>query len=154
MQWRVSPFLSLTVFSGEDNMVHVTQSFEFSAAHRLHSSELSEKENRSVYGKCSNPNGHGHNYVLEITVAGGDDPDNGSVVDLAHMQHVVEERVVARYDHRHLNLDCDEFQSLIPSVEIIATVIWDRLHGEFQRCRLAKVKLWETSKTYAEYDGT
>jgi len=162
IQWCVSPHLSFTANRGEKHMVSVTQSFEFSAAHRLYCDELSPEENRRVFGKCANPNGHGHNYVLEVTVSGdparadSDAPHaaTGRVVDLEFLQRTVRERVIARFDHKHLNLDCEEFTSLNPSVENIARVIWDRLAGAFDGCRLTNVRVWETPKTYAEFDGT
>lgn len=134
-------------------MIQVTESFEFSAAHRLHCPDLSDEENRRIFGKCSNPNGHGHNYVVEVTVSGQPDDATGNVIELHLFRHTVRERVIDRFDHKHLNLDCVEFQSLNPSVENIARVIWDRLHDAFHSCRLAGVRVWETPKTYAEYNG-
>ena len=104
--------------------------------------------------KCANPNGHGHNYVLEITVSGRPDDATGTIVDLPHFQRVVNRRAVERFDHKHLNLDCAEFAALNPSVENIARVIWRCLEGAFDRCELTTVRVWETPKTFAEYDGT
>jgi 6-pyruvoyltetrahydropterin/6-carboxytetrahydropterin synthase len=134
-------------------MIQVTESFEFSAAHRLYCDELSDEENRRIFGKCSNPNGHGHNYVLEVTVSGRPDDTTGCVVELPHFRRMVRERVIDSFDHKHLNLDCVEFKSLNPSVENIARVIWDRLHDAFEHCRLAGIRVWETPRTFAEYSG-
>jgi len=134
-------------------MVRVTQSFEFAASHRLYCEGLSDDENRRIFGPCSNPHGHGHNYVLEVTVVGPPGGPEGSVLDLGNVDHVVHQRVIQSFDHRNLNVECPEFASLNPSVENIAQVIWQRLNGAFERCRLAGVRVWETSRTYAEYTG-
>ena len=134
-------------------MVHLTQSFEFSASHRLYCADFTDEENRRVFGKCSNPNGHGHNYVVEVTVAGTPDAATGTIIDEPHFERTVKDLVIDRLDHQHLNLDCDEFKSLNPSVENIARVIWNRLDGAFQRGQLAAVRVWETPKTYAECTG-
>lgn len=149
----VSPFLRFFVLDGDQGMVSVTQSFEFAAAHRLHCADLTDQENDRIFGKCSNPNGHGHNYVLEVTVTGEPDPATGTVVNLADMHSAVSERVLSRFDHKHLNLDCPDFASQNPSVENIARVIWQRLAGAFDRANLSSVRVWETAKTCAEYCG-
>lgn len=153
LELRVTPYLRYVLVVGDLSMVQVTQSFEFAAAHRLHVPELSEAENRRVFGKCTNPNGHGHNYVLEVTVAGKPDPVSGALISLPEFETLVKERVIDRFDHRHLNADCAEFAQLNPSVENITRVIWDLLAGAFGACRLHAVRVWETPKTYAEYRG-
>ncbi|MFQ5591894.1 MAG: 6-pyruvoyl tetrahydropterin synthase family protein [Phycisphaerae bacterium] len=153
LQWGVSPFVRFTVEREDMSMIQVTEAFEFSAAHRLHCSDLSEEENRRIFGKCSNPNGHGHNYVVEVTVAGRTDDRPGAAVELPAVRRTVNERVITRFDHRHLNRDCVEFESLNPSVENIARVIWGLLRDAFSQCRLSSVRVWETPKTYAEYNG-
>ena len=148
-----SPCLSFTMNDRSPDIVGMTQCFEFSAAHRLHCPTLSEDENRRLFGKCANPNGHGHNYQIEVTVEGVPDETDGLVEPLPGFQRVVKERVIDRFDHKHLNLDCPEFRSLNPTVEHIARVIWDLLDGAFDRARLARVRVWETPKTFAEYAG-
>lgn len=148
---HLTPFLKYE--AGDNLMVQVTQSFEFAAAHRLHCPELSDRENRDVFGKCNNPNGHGHNYVLEVTLAGMPDAQTGVLVPIDRLEETVKRRVIDRFDHKHLNQDCDEFRALNPSVEHIARVIWSLLDGQFAPARLARVRVWETAKTYAEYDG-
>ena len=90
-------------------MVYLTRSYRFAAAHRLHSGSLSEEENHSVYGKCNNPYGHGHNYVLEVTVAGPVDPATGMVMELGFLDGTVEREVLERFDQKHLNLDVENF---------------------------------------------
>ena len=134
-------------------MVELTQAFEFAASHRLYVPSWSDDENRKMFGKCANPNGHGHNYVVEVTVGGRPLEEAGTVTDVMHVQRVVKERVIEPFDHKHLNLDCADFASLNPTVENVAKVIWRRLEGSFERCRLTRVRIWETPKAYAEYDG-
>ena len=153
MELHLSPHTRLTIDKGGSGMMRLTQSFEFSAAHRLYCAELSDAENRRLFGKCSNPNGHGHNYVLEVTVCGTPGADKEIVTDIGHVDRVVLERVIEPFDHKNLNLECPEFAQLNPSVENIARVIWNRLNGALEGCRLASVRVWETPKTCAEFNG-
>lgn len=146
-----SPYTRYRWVAGASGMIYVTQSFEFSASHRLHSPRLSESENFTVFGKCANPSGHGHNYVLEVTV-GGEPDAHGRIVELARLDRTVRERVIDAFDHKHLNLDCPEFAALNPTVENIARVIWDKLASALP-ATLHKVRLYETPKTFAEYAG-
>lgn len=147
------PTLWSEVSGGEGrHMASLTKSFGFSAAHRLHSPELSDAENRRIFGKCNNLHGHGHNYELEVTVTGRVDPQTGMVFDLAELMHVVEEVVVARFDHKHLNHETEEFRRLNPTGENIVRVIWDLL-GERLGGRLSRVGLWETPRNFFEYRG-
>ncbi len=134
-------------------MVEVTQSFEFSAGHQLWCDEFSEAQNRRLFGKCSNPNGHGHNYVVEVTLGGSPDKTTGSVINLEELSHIVNERVIGPFDHKFLNRECADFASLNPSVENIARVIWQRLVDHFDQAKLTKVRVWETPKTSATYRG-
>lgn len=150
---RVTPHLSFSVRRGETGMVRMTYSFEFSAAHRLWCAELSAEENRRVFGRCTNPNGHGHNYVVKVTVAGTPDARTGTLVALGAFQRIVRESVIDRFDHKHLNEDCPEFASLNPSVENITRVVFDKLRGAFAPATLDRVRVYETPKTYAEYAG-
>ena len=146
LECRITPFLSFMIQSEDWSMVRLTQSFEFAASHRLHCPELSAEENRRIFGKCNNLNGHGHNYQLEVTVAG----EGGN---LAELERVVKENVIDRFDHKHLNTDCEEFASLNPSVENISKAIWGKLAGRFGRAKLLRVRVWETPKTCADYFG-
>jgi 6-pyruvoyltetrahydropterin/6-carboxytetrahydropterin synthase len=150
---HASPHRRYTWYAQEAAMVQVTQTFEFSAAHRLFCPEYSEAQNREVFGKCANPNGHGHNYLLEVTIQGEPDTQRGSVVPMPAFESIVRTDIIERFDHKHLNLDCPEFGALNPSVENIARVIWDLLVDRFPPKYLAKVRVWETPKTYAEYCG-
>jgi 6-pyruvoyltetrahydropterin/6-carboxytetrahydropterin synthase len=147
---RLTPYLGYTLVSGESPMVLMTEAFEFSAAHRLHCPTISDEENRRTFGKCNNANGHGHNYQVDITIAGEPDPLTGVLLPAARLERTVRERVIDRLDHKHLNVDCDEFRNLNPSVENIARVIWSLLDRQFEPARLAHVRVWETPKTYAE----
>ncbi|MCZ6651685.1 MAG: 6-carboxytetrahydropterin synthase, partial [Planctomycetota bacterium] len=152
LRLAVTPHLVFSKHSGAQNMVSVTESFEFAASHRLYCPSMSEEENRALFGKCANPNGHGHNYVVEVTVRGTPDPTTGRIVDIQEMESIVKEQVVDRFDHKHLNLDCPEFADLNPSVENITTVIWKLLDGQLEPARLSKIRVWETPKTYAEIE--
>lgn len=152
-QLRVTPYLSYGLTSGAFNMVDVSQCFEFSAAHRLHCESLSDEENRRTFGKCNNPSGHGHNYGLEVTVTGEPDPRTGVLLPIGRLEGIVQQRVIERLDHKHLNRDCPQFESLNPSVENIARVIWGLLAGQFPGPALKRIRVWETAKTYAEYEG-
>jgi len=150
---RPTPHLQITIEQGNESMVSLTESFEFSASHRLYAASLSEAENRRLFGKCANPNGHGHNYVLEVTVTGSPDAQSGTLIALSALEETVNRQVIDRFDHKYLNLDCDEFSSLNPSVENIARVVWNKLVGQLSPSQLIRVRVWETLKTYAEYVG-
>lgn len=150
---QTTPYLKFTIGPGDGDMVEVTQAFEFSAAHRLHVTSMSDEENRRVFGKCNNPRGHGHNYMLEVTVGGAPDARTGCVMSLPRMEEIVKSHVIDRLDHKHLNEDTPEFAGVNPSVENIAVVIWGLLHGQVAPARLVAVRVWETGKTCAEYRG-
>ena len=130
----------------------VTRRYRFSAAHRLHTDQLSEEENRRVFGKCNNPNGHGHNYVLYVTVSGPIDPATGRSLDLDTLDRVVTERVVRRFDHQDLNGD-PAFAAKTTTGENLARLIWELLHDAISDGQLAKVGVVETRDNYFEYAG-
>lgn len=149
----LTPFLSLTQLRSEMPMqTRLSQKFEFSASHRLHNPALSDEQNRQVYGKCNHPTGHGHNYEVQVTLRGQADP-NGLLVDVPAFERIVQEDVIARFDHKNLNSDLAEFASLIPTVENIAMVIYRLLKSRFTGigAELASVTVWETPKTWCEY---
>ncbi len=133
------------------NMVTVSQQFEFSASHRLHCADLSDDENKALFGKCNHPNGHGHNYVVEVSV--DVDSKGGSPNVMPELETTVMEQVIDRFDHKYLNLDVEQFQSLNPTVENIAVVVWELLDGRFEQSSLNKVRVYETPKTWADYSG-
>jgi 6-pyruvoyltetrahydropterin/6-carboxytetrahydropterin synthase len=132
--------------------VTVTRRVHFNAAHRLHSPELSAEENRRIFGPCNNPNYHGHNYELDVSVVGEIDPVTGYVADLGEVRRIVEEVVLSRLDHRNLNLDVPEFASLNPTSENLVVIIWQMLAGRLPG-RLVKLVLWETPRNFVEYEG-
>ena len=134
-------------------VVTVTRRLRFNAAHRIHNPELSDAENARLYGKCNNPNWHGHNYVLEVSVAGEIDPRTGYVVDLGALRDVVEREFVDVVDHRNLNLDVPFMQGVNPTSEHIVVQCWRVLEPHVAPARLARLRLWETENNYVEYEG-
>lgn len=147
----VTPYLRYQIHSGAPAMVELTQCFEFSASHRLHVASLSDDENRRIFGKCNNPSGHGHNYLVEISLVGPVDERTGAVYPLPRFETLVRREVIDRFDHKHLNTDTEEFRDVNPSVENIARTIWTILQPKVAPARLGRVRVWETAKTCAEY---
>lgn len=134
--------------------VRVTRRLHFAAAHRLGRSEWSDARNAEVFGQCANPNWHGHNYELDVTVEGPIDPETGYVLDLKVLRDLVEERVIDALDHRNLNLDVDWLDGVNPTTENLVVAIWDRLGGILPgKARLVRLVLWETPRNYVEYSG-
>ena len=123
----------------------------FNAAHRLHNSNWSDTKNKEVFGKCNNPNYHGHNYELEVKIIGAVDPDTGYVIDAKILSQIIEDRVLDRFDHKNLNLDTEEFKDLNPSAENIAAVIYNLIRPELESALELKIKLYETPRNYVEY---
>jgi len=134
-------------------MILLTRKAEFSASHYYWNADWSEEENRRAFGKCANRNGHGHNYTLEVTVAGEIDPVSGFVVDLKDLKTVLEREVVSVYDHRHLNLEVPEFKAANPTTENIAIAIWKRLDGKIPGAKLHRVRIYELPDLFADYYG-
>jgi 6-pyruvoyltetrahydropterin/6-carboxytetrahydropterin synthase len=133
--------------------VRVTRRLHFAAAHRLSNPALSAVENEALYGLCSNPNWHGHNYELDVTVEGEVDPDTGYVLDLKRLKEIVEQEVVDDLDHRNLNLDVEWLSGTIPSTENLVVAIWNRLVDAVPSGRLVRLVLWETPRNSVEYAG-
>ena len=150
IRWRLSPYYSLTMSTRTTERVLVAQQFEFSASHRLHVPSLSDQKNRDVFGKCNNPNSHGHNYRLEVAVSRELDQHGMS---LRTLEEIVNQTVIQRFDHKHLNLDTREFASMNPSVENIAKACFDLLVEPINRGggALQYVTVWETEKTSCTY---
>ena len=134
-------------------MVYVTRRATFSASHRLFNPDLSDAENEAIFDKCSNKNGHGHNYVVEVTVVGDPNPRTGYVIDLKKLKEIVRREVIERVDHKHLNLDVDFMHGIIPTAENIAKAIWKVLEPKIMEGRLHSVRLHETENNVAEYRG-
>lgn len=134
-------------------VVSITRLLRFSAAHRVFDPALSDDENRRLFGKCSNPNGHGHNYTLEVTVEGEVDPRTGYVMDLADVKRIVERDLVDLIDHRNLNVDVPFLQGVIPTTENLVVACWRILAPALAPVRLKRLKLWETENHHVEYEG-
>jgi len=134
-------------------MILLTRKADFSAAHFYWNPAWSEDENVRVFGKCANREGHGHNYTLEVTVAGEVDPVSGFVVDLKQLKDIMEREVVSVYDHRHLNHEVPEFATMIPTTENIAIALWRRLEGKIPNATLHRVRVYEMADLFADYMG-
>ena len=134
-------------------MVYLTRKAEFSASHFYHNPEFSAEENRRLFGKCNNPNGHGHNYTLEVTVKGEVNPQSGFVVDLKQLKEVLEHEVLSVLDHRFLNKEVPEFAKAIPTTENLAITIWQRLEPKMKIARLHRVRVYETNDLFVDFYG-
>ena len=134
-------------------MIFITRREVFSASHRVYNDKLSDAENEKIFGKCSNPNGHGHNYILEVIVKGEVNPETGYVIDLKILKKIIIENVVGRLDHKNLNLDVDFLHGKIPSAENIAIGIWNQLADKLPAGELHSIKLYETENNYVEFRG-
>ncbi|MBZ5629905.1 MAG: 6-carboxytetrahydropterin synthase [Acidobacteriia bacterium] len=134
-------------------MVYLTRKCEFSAAHYYHNPEFSPEENQRIFGKCNNPNGHGHNYTLEVTVKGAVNPRSGFVVDLKDLKDTLESEVLSALDHRFLNKEVPEFRDRIPTTENLAIVIWERLQPKMKVAQLHRVRVYETPDLFVDCYG-
>ncbi|PVW16337.1 6-pyruvoyl trahydropterin synthase family protein [Marixanthomonas spongiae] len=135
--------MSLTVF----------RKAHFNAAHRLYVKEWSDEKNRDYFGKCSNPNYHGHNYELEVGVTGKVDPKTGYLINLETLKTIIKEEVEVPLDHKNLNIEVEEFKTLNPTVENIAIVIWNKLRNRLDDTFEISVKLYETPRNFVIYTG-
>jgi 6-pyruvoyltetrahydropterin/6-carboxytetrahydropterin synthase len=134
-------------------MVYLTRKAEFSASHYYHNPEFTAEENRRIFGKCNNPNGHGHNYMLEVTVKGKVDEHSGFVVDLKQLKAIMNREVIDVLDHRFLNKEVAEFQESIPTTENLAISIWNRLRSKLNVAQLHRVRVYETPDLFVDYYG-
>jgi len=134
-------------------MVYLKRRTTFSAAHRLWSNHLTEEENIALYDKCANPNGHSHNYILEVTVRGNPEPRTGMVLNLTDLKQVINEQVIDWVDHKHLNYDVPWLEGSIPTTEMLVIKFWERLEGALPQELLYEVKLYETDNNIASYRG-
>jgi 6-pyruvoyltetrahydropterin/6-carboxytetrahydropterin synthase len=134
-------------------MVYVTRKAHFSAAHRLYNPTFSDERNDEIFDKCNNPRGHGHNYEIEVTVAGIPDPSTGYVIDLKKLAQLMDEYIVDKVDHKHLNFDVPEFHGIIPTAENIAVVFWSLLEPRIKEGKLHKIRVTESDNNFAEYCG-
>jgi 6-pyruvoyltetrahydropterin/6-carboxytetrahydropterin synthase len=134
-------------------MVYLTRKAEFAASHYYHNPDFTPDENRRIFGKCNNPNGHGHNYTLEVTVKGEIDPGTGFVVDLKRLKETMHSEVLDAMDHRFLNKEVPEFFKLIPTTENLAIAIWHRLVPKLKAARLHRVRVYETGDLFVDFYG-
>ena len=133
--------------------VTVTRVLRFNAAHRVHNPALSAEENIRLFGLCNNPNWHGHNYRLDVSVKGPIDATTGYVIDLGALRGIVEREVVDKTDHRNFNIDVEYTRDLIPTTENIIVAMWRVLAPAVAPARLVRLRLWETDNNYADYEG-
>ena len=134
-------------------IVTVTRRLRFNAAHRVHNPALSDEENTALFGKCNNPNWHGHNYTLEVAVEGPIDDRTGYVIDLSALEAIVQREVIDRVDHRNLNIDVAFMSGINPTAENIVVACWRTLAPCVAPGTLRRLRLWETENNYVEYEG-
>ncbi len=133
--------------------VTATRRLRFNAAHRVHNPVLSDHENATLFGKCNNPNWHGHNYILDVSVTGEIDPKTGYVLDLGRVRDIVTRTVLEKVDHKNFNLDVDFMRGVIPTSENIVVEFWKALAPALLPARLSRLVLWETENNAVEYHG-
>lgn len=134
-------------------MIYLTRREHFCASHRLFNPEYSDEKNLQIYGKCSYPHGHGHNYDLEVTIVGNPDESTGMIIDLKDLSEIIRREITEKVDHRHLNVDIDFLRGIIPTAENLVRVFWKVLYPKLDKCRLFSIRLSETPNNYAEYRG-
>ncbi|MEK9136193.1 MAG: 6-carboxytetrahydropterin synthase [Bacteroidota bacterium] len=134
-------------------MVYVTRKAQFCAAHRLYNPNWTDEKNAAVFGKCNNPNGHGHNYDIEVTVAGDPPAETGMVIDLKRLADIIEAEIVERVDHKHMNVDVDFMRGCIPTAENMAMAFWKILEPKITEGKLVSIKLYESDNNVVEYRG-
>ena len=133
--------------------MYITRRETFSAAHRLYKPGLSDEENLKLFGKCSNPNWHGHNYTLEVIITGEVNPEIGFIMDIKELKEIIRDNIISKVDHKNLNLDTDFMTGKIPTSENIVISIWNELVDKITKGKLYSVKLYETENNYFEYRG-
>jgi 6-pyruvoyltetrahydropterin/6-carboxytetrahydropterin synthase len=147
---KLNPFRKIAMDSKNLKMVYFSEKFEFAATHKLWNDDFSEEQNFEVFGKCANPTGHGHNYIVEVTIKIPTSEDGFHISDF---ERVVDDELIKLVDHKNLNADVSQFSSTNPTVENIATFAWNKLVGKFSNGTLHYVTVWETDKTYCSYYG-
>jgi len=135
-------------------MLYISRKVEFCASHRLYNPHFSDEKNNQLYGRCNNPNGHGHNYVLEVTLKGSIEPDTGMVMDLKALKDLLDEEIVQKVDHKNMNVDVDFLAGVIPTAENVVASFWQILEPKLpSNCQLHEIRLWETDNNIAFYRG-
>jgi 6-pyruvoyltetrahydropterin/6-carboxytetrahydropterin synthase len=147
---KLNPFRRVAIDLKDLKMVFFSEKFEFAATHKLWNDDFSEERNVEVFGKCANPTGHGHNYVVEVTVKM---PAAGNDFRINNFEKIVDDELIGLIDHKNLNVDLDTFKKTNPTIENIAVFAWNRLIGRFGKATLHCVSIWETDKTYCSYYG-
>ncbi len=145
---KLNPFRTIAIVSEVFDMVYLSEKFEFAATHKLWNDKFSERKNMDVFGKCANPTGHGHNYIVEVTVKMPVSRDDFSICSF---EKIVDSELIRVVDHKNLNLDVEHFRSVNPTVENIVSFAWDRLAGKLEPALLHCVTIWETDKTCCSY---
>jgi len=133
--------------------VAITKQVEFSAAHRLWNPAFDEARNWATFGICNNPKGHGHNYVLDVTLVGEPDPETGMIIDLKRLKEILDEVLILAVDHKNLNEDVPFLRGVIPTVENLVIAFWERLESRLDGCRLSELTLYESRTNFARYRG-
>ena len=147
---KLNPFRKITIGSEGFDMVYFSEKFEFAATHKLWNDEFPEEWNFEVFGKCANPTGHGHNYVVEVAIKM---PAGEEGFRIGRFEKIVDEELISLIDHKNLNVDLDEFRKTNPTIENISVFAWNKLVGKFDEATLHCVSIWETDKTYCSYFG-
>jgi 6-pyruvoyltetrahydropterin/6-carboxytetrahydropterin synthase len=147
---KLNPFRKVAIESRDLEMVYFSEKFEFAAMHKLWNNDFSEEQNLDIFGKCANPAGHGHNYIVEVTIKM---PANENGFHISDFERVVDNELIKLVDHKNLNADVDQFSRTNPTVENITAFAWNRLVGKFGQAALHCVTVWETDKTYSSYYG-
>jgi len=147
---KLNPFRKIALDSKDLDMVYFCEKFEFAAMHKLWNDEFSEQHNLEIFGKCANPTGHGHNYIVEVTLQM---PASRNDFRIGDFERIVDDEFIKLVDHKNLNADVDQFGKTNPTVENIAGLAWNQLVGKFGQARLHRVTVWETDKTYCSYEG-
>ena len=135
-------------------MIFITRKIEFSAGHRLFNPNFSDEQNKATFGLCNNPNGHGHNYVLEVTLSGEVCNDTGMVFDLKELKKLIQREIIDKVDHKNLNVDVDYLKGIIPTAENLAIKFWELLEPKITKGRLHEIKLYESERNYVTYRGS
>ena len=147
---KLNPFRKITITSEDSDMVFFSEKFEFAATHKLWNSNFTEEQNLKVFGKCANPTGHGHNYVIEVTIK---IPLSEKEFAIGDFEKIIDNELISLIDHKNLNLDIGHFKKITPTIENIAVFAWDKLTGKFPKQLLHCVTVWETDKTSCSYCG-
>ena len=135
-------------------MIFITRKIEFSAGHRLFNPDFSDEKNKATFGLCNNPNGHGHNYVLEVTLSGEVCNDTGMVFDLKELKKLIQREIIDKVDHKNLNVDVEYLKGVIPTAENLAIKFWEILEPKITKGRLHEIKLYESERNYVAYRGS